>query len=207
MSCFLTSTCLVVNISGSATNAIDLLYSSDDVESSAVGGSLRQRSKRGRPKKKKEPIFFSNSDASAFSYTTNRVYFEVAGRPLHKKRAARGKNNNCYNPSRSEEKEFASVVKDIFVERLGRVPTFQRTLALTVDVRFLFPDRGSSIFATADIDNLCKFVLDALNGILYNDDRQIVTLNSSKLFDSSHQLGCTTVAISIPEAAPSAPNH
>jgi Holliday junction resolvase RusA-like endonuclease len=105
-------------------------------------------------------------------------------------------------PSQYEEREFASVVTDIFVERLGRVPTFQRTSALTVDVHFLFPDQGSSIFATADIDNLCKFVLDALNGILYNDDRQIVTLKASKLFDSSHQLGCTMVAISIPETAP-----
>jgi hypothetical protein len=66
------------------------------------------------------------------------VYFEVAERPVQKQRAARGKNNNCYNPSRSEEKEFASIVKDIFVEHLGRVPTFQRTQALTVDVRFLF---------------------------------------------------------------------
>jgi Holliday junction resolvase RusA-like endonuclease len=183
-------------------NAIDLLYSSDDAESSTMGSLRRPRSKRGRPKKKKKPIFFSNSHASAFSYTTNRLYFEVAGRPVQKKRAARGRNNNCYNPSQSEEREFASVVNDIFVEHLGRVPTFQRTSALTVDVRFLFPDQGSSIFATADIDNLCKFVLDALSGILYNDDRQIVTLKASKLFDSSHQFGCTMVDISIPETAP-----
>jgi Holliday junction resolvase RusA-like endonuclease len=198
MKCFLTKTYCGVNISGSASNnAIDLLYSTDDAECSAVDTSLRKRSRRGRPKKKKEPVFFSNSHTSAFSYTTKRVYFEVVGRPVQKKRAARGKYSNCYNPSQSDEKEFASIVKDVCFAHLGRVPTFQHTLALAVDVRFLFPDQGSSIFATADIDNLCKFVLDALKGILYNDDRQIVTLKASKLFDSSHQLGCTKVDISI----------
>ena len=35
-----------------------------------------------------------------------------------------------------------------------------------------------------DIDNLCKFVLDALNGIAYHDDRQVVQLKSLKLVDS-----------------------
>lgn len=32
----------------------------------------------------------------------------------------------------------------------------------------------------ADIDNLCKAVLDALNGIAYEDDRQVVELNAKK---------------------------
>jgi Holliday junction resolvase RusA-like endonuclease len=186
---------------GSTNSAIDLTYSSDDVESSAVGSSVCKRSKRGRPKKEKVPVFFPSSRASAFSYTTNAMYFEVAGRPVPKKRAARGRNNNCYNPSQPEEREFASVVNDTFLGRLGRIPAFQRTLALAVDVCFVFPNQGSSIVATADIDNLCKFVLDALNGVLYHDDRQIVMLKASKLFDSSHQLGCTTVAISILDVA------
>jgi len=31
-----------------------------------------------------------------------------------------------------------------------------------------------------DIDNLCKFILDALNKKLYDDDSQIIVLNSTK---------------------------
>jgi Holliday junction resolvase RusA-like endonuclease len=199
---------LLLNLydAASANSAIDLTYSSDDIDSSVVGSSVckrskRKRSKRGRPKKEKVAVFFPSRRASAFSYTTNAVYFEVNGRPVPKKRAAWGRNNNCYNPSQSEEREFASVVNDTFVGRLGQVPSFHHTLALAIDVCFKFPNQGTSIMATADIDNLCKFVLDALNGVLYHDDRQIVTLKASKLFDSSHQLGCTTVSISILDLA------
>ena len=44
----------------------------------------------------------------------------------------------------------------------------------------------SKFFAAVypDIDNLCKFVMDALNGIVYNDDRQVVVLHAIKLRDS-----------------------
>jgi len=32
----------------------------------------------------------------------------------------------------------------------------------------------------ADVDNLLKFILDALSGILYRDDRQIVSVRAVK---------------------------
>lgn len=35
--------------------------------------------------------------------------------------------------------------------------------------------------ATADLDNLCKAVLDALNGLTYVDDSQLVCLSGHKL--------------------------
>ena len=34
-----------------------------------------------------------------------------------------------------------------------------------------------------DIDNVCKVVADALNGVAYNDDRQIVYTEISKRYD------------------------
>lgn len=37
-----------------------------------------------------------------------------------------------------------------------------------------------------DIDNLCKFVLDALTGVVYSDDAQIVKLTTTKLVDHVH---------------------
>ena len=33
-----------------------------------------------------------------------------------------------------------------------------------------------------DLDNLNKSVMDALNGIVYRDDCQVVTLNSTKVY-------------------------
>ena len=38
-----------------------------------------------------------------------------------------------------------------------------------------------------DIDNLAKFVLDGLNGLVYHDDRQVVKLEVYKLMDSEGQ--------------------
>lgn len=35
-----------------------------------------------------------------------------------------------------------------------------------------------------DVDNLAKFVLDSLNGLVYEDDRQIVSLHVTKLYDN-----------------------
>lgn len=42
--------------------------------------------------------------------------------------------------------------------------------------------------AAPDIDNLAKFVLDVMNGLAYEDDRQVVKLVVYNLFDSEH--GC-----------------
>ena len=45
----------------------------------------------------------------------------------------------------------------------------------------------------ADVDNLAKTVLDALNGTAYADDRQVVDLRASKVKDGTE---CTEVFIS-----------
>lgn len=35
-----------------------------------------------------------------------------------------------------------------------------------------------------DVDNLAKFVLDSMNGVLYEDDKQIISLHATKLLDN-----------------------
>jgi hypothetical protein len=47
-----------------------------------------------------------------------------------------------------------------------------------------------------DVDNLAKFVLDSLNGLLYTDDRQVVSLHVTKLLDNEGLcLGSTEVCL------------
>lgn len=36
-----------------------------------------------------------------------------------------------------------------------------------------------------DIDNFCKFVLDAANGVLYKDDSQVYEINSYKVYSDN----------------------
>ena len=44
-----------------------------------------------------------------------------------------------------------------------------------------------------DIDNLCKMVMDGLNGIAWNDDAQVCEIHATKFF--SQQETCTRVTI------------
>ena len=51
--------------------------------------------------------------------------------------------------------------------------------------------------SVTDVDNLAKFVLDALNTIVYADDKQIITLSAVKLLDDDGVCeGSTTVELS-----------
>ena len=51
---------------------------------------------------------------------------------------------------------------------------------------------------SGDVDNLCKFVMDSLNQVLYADDRQIVCLDAIKMLDSEGDCkGSTHVEISV----------
>jgi len=55
-------------------------------------------------------------------------------------------------------------------------PAFKSNLALDVTIDFFMPDRRR-----VDLDNLSKAVLDALNGCLWEDDRQIVRMLLTKV--------------------------
>jgi Endodeoxyribonuclease RusA len=58
----------------------------------------------------------------------------------------------------------------------------------------------------SDIDNLIKFVLDSMNGILYDDDKQIISVHAIKLYDDECScdenccLGSTQVCIKTVES-------
>eukprot|EP00804_Cyclotella_cryptica_P005663 CCRYP_000034-RA/>CCRYP_000034-RA protein AED:0.36 eAED:0.36 QI:0/-1/0/1/-1/1/1/0/323 len=59
---------------------------------------------------------------------------------------------------------------------------------------------GKFHVSRTDIDNLAKFVLDSLNGILYDDDRQVVSLRAIKMLDSEGMCdGATDVTITVLE--------
>ena len=43
------------------------------------------------------------------------------------------------------------------------------------------PSQLSSI--RTDVDNLSKFILDSMNGVMYEDDRQIASIHATKILD------------------------
>lgn len=66
---------------------------------------------------------------------------------------------------------------------IGNKPGYDR-------LRKTAPDQAHNALRT-DVDNLAKFVLDSFNGILYADDRQIVSLHVTKLYDNDTQEMCS----------------
>lgn len=155
----------------------------------------------------KNSSFFVSSTGKNTNHTIHfqkLVRFVICGNPtpLARHRTYRGYQ---FNPSAKKQEEF----KDIFINmtksanignslllfpegeylaatilfRLKRpknhfisnTPGIDRLKAKSPD--FLHPSRS-------DVDNLVKFVLDAFNGILYSDDRQIVRLCTTKVLDS-----------------------
>ena len=73
----------------------------------------KKKKDRGRPRKKPKALRVREVVGASFTAGANKTYFEVAGKPSPKKRAAYGSNLHRYNPSKVEEQEFVGVVSRI----------------------------------------------------------------------------------------------
>jgi len=164
----------------------------------------------GTKKKKKKggdeiPYWLNETDTVSSEVVGEKcrsIRFQIRGnpRPLVRHRTSRG---IVYNPSSGLQTSFRDVTFQI-LEDLGynRVPLFEEEDALSMVLVFRMK-RAKNHFlrgipgpgrlkenapkATApirnDIDNLCKFVLDSMNKVLYPDDRQITSIHIIKMLD------------------------
>ena len=132
----------------------------------------------------------------------------------HVRRGASGNpgrfyNKNVANPNKESTKRFVSLVEDFarnewdkpLVRVYGDLPVvvdliFARRLP---NKYFISDDRSRPLKAavvtafqqnriadpsTPDVDNLSKFVLDALQGLLYDNDNQVVKCIATKVLDT-----------------------
>lgn len=105
-------------------------------------------------------------------------------RPLAKERPRATRTGHVYTPKRTAQYE-----KKVAEAYDG--PLFPADH--TVEVALSFSDKGTNIHITAtknpewkaslrgDIDNYVKSILDALNGVAWEDDKQIVEITVRKL--------------------------
>ncbi len=115
-------------------------------------------------------------------------FYRILGvpRPLQRPRIC-GKNK-LYDPQKGEKQDFAFLVKSQHVhDGLFAGP-------LSLDVVFYFPiptylskAKASELVRAhhdkkPDTSNLIKFVEDALNKVLYNDDAQIAKITAYKCY-------------------------
>ena len=121
------------------------------------------------------------------------VNFLIKQRPKPQQRH-RNRGKFHYDPSSQDKKDFILQAKQYALKK----PTSN-----VLDVHFTFCyKRPKSHYRSVnkkpvlkddlpyyrlgkpDIDNLCKFYMDAMNGIFYTDDSQITSINAVKVYGS-----------------------
>ena len=120
------------------------------------------------------------------------ISFRSSGRPLPLKRHRLTRGKRMYDPSHKDKKEWMNSIKDYHP-----IHPLESVLELKIIFYFRRPKchygtgRNSNTLKksapkymnrTPDIDNLIKFYLDAMNGVFFKDDRQIISIISEKKY-------------------------
>jgi len=196
----------------SAATAVDLLSSDGDSDASVASpnvlvpsapsvASIVTPQKRRRPSKKKGPVFTTDATAP-ISWNGSELRFRVEGKPIAWARPKVGWKGQTYNPQKKSRADFAAATRSICTQKLGSVPQF-KGVWLRANLEFHYPcaasnkKRENTYPKQADLDNLCKFVLDSLNAVLYEDDKQVVDLSAKKRWSTNATAtGYTVVTLS-----------
>ena len=110
--------------------------------------------------------------------STGKVDFEVAGEPLASN-GPRIRFRNLrvpiiFDPLAREKRQLRNVLK-LALSEVGVQDLLFREMELKVNITFFMANRWSK-----DIDNMAKFILDAMNLAIYDDDQRIVILDLKK---------------------------
>lgn len=105
------------------------------------------------------------------------VHIPMVPVPKGRPRLAGG---HVFTPKRTHDAEsfIATMVRRVW----RSAPT---DLPVSLVVRFWFPElkrKQPGKVPRGDVDNYLKTVMDALNGVVYKDDRQVVHVDASKLY-------------------------
>ncbi len=103
--------------------------------------------------------------------------FSIPIRPKPKERP-RFANGHAYTPKGTREYEKLIAY---YAKQAGATPS-KLPLIMTITATFKSPIKRKSFYCVKrpDIDNLQKMVFDALNGVAYEDDAQIVEATITK---------------------------
>lgn len=127
---------------------------------------------------------------------TTELTFEIKGVPKGKARPRFTKQGRAYTPkeTRDYEREIADIAHNAAVVQNWRKA--DKSTPLMVEIKAIFPIPASwskkqkqaamcgEIYPTVkpDCDNIAKVILDSLNGIVFDDDKQVVGLVVGKCY-------------------------
>ena len=119
------------------------------------------------------------------------IEFEPVSLKRHRHRLAGG----TYDPSKKDKDEFIKMIDDMPLEKMKkpikcnlhfyckRPKSHYKTGKNSHILKDIAPKYNTN---NKDLDNMVKFILDALNDKLYMDDCQIVEINCKKLYSEGN---------------------
>lgn len=104
----------------------------------------------------------------------------VEMKPVPKGRPRHTRSGHTFTPARTREAE--KVVSEAAIAAMNGAEPLAVPISLKVEFFFRQAKSNKTIFHTQvpDLDNLTKLVSDAMNGIVFKDDSQIVLLTAVK---------------------------
>jgi len=134
------------------------------------------------------------------------IMFTVYGEPKGKQRPVFTRKGRAYTAKQTVDYEAA--VQAAYRSQYGNYSfPLEVTLSLQIAAFYKIPKSTSKAMRkrmhsqeirprkTPDIDNVVKIVADALNGVAYADDRQIVTMQASKFYGETPRIEVCLQAI------------
>ena len=110
----------------------------------------------------------------------DKTSFVVPGRPVGKERARKGKNGTFYTPPRT--REYENLVS--WKARMAHVGApFEGPVKLEMEIR--------SRKSRADTSNILKAIEDAMNRIVYHDDKQIKEIHIRRINGEQEEVQVT----------------
>jgi Holliday junction resolvase RusA-like endonuclease len=121
-------------------------------------------------------------------------YFEIPGSPKGKGRPRFTRSGHAYTPESTAS--YENLVKVCFAQKYHGTQPIPHGVPVEAHITAFFPIPKSASKSRAadmergfelptkkpDTDNLAKIVLDALNGMAYHDDAQVVELTVIKTY-------------------------
>lgn len=126
------------------------------------------------------------------------VHFIIPGRPVGKGRPRFTRNGHCWTPDKTVA--YERDIKLAYWETYGR-KKYEEGKALAITIVLYYPRPKSMAkykrrmaqkgvlrpTVKPDVDNVIKAILDALNGVAFEDDRQIVQVECEKWYDITEE--------------------
>jgi Holliday junction resolvase RusA-like endonuclease len=121
--------------------------------------------------------------------------FSLEGTPIGKGRpkfARRGNFVSTYTPTKT--RDYEALIEEAARQAMGSSKPLKTPITAYIYITVPIPASYSKKRFTAciegfekpckkpDIDNIIKAFLDSMNGIVYNDDTQVVSLHSTKRY-------------------------